>query len=166
MIEHVPLPLRARYVFCCAPINKKMPFVCSMFLKVLLSYRHLMLINIILKCFLQIARQYSRNEPITFDFITRNCGWPFALPKTIIDLMHLESVFDVMDLYLWLSYRFMDLFPDAAAVRVAQKELDDIIQQGVFQITRLLKNSEASQSAADGDMTYNIRRSTYMRGKQ
>ncbi|XP_053946950.1 ATP-dependent RNA helicase SUV3 homolog, mitochondrial [Anastrepha ludens] len=143
MIEHVPLALRARYVFCCAPINKKMPFVCSMFLK--------------------IARQYSRNEPITFDFITRNCGWPFALPKTIIDLMHLESVFDVMDLYLWLSYRFLDLFPDAAAVRVAQKELDEIIQQGVFQITRLLKNSEASQNAADGDMTYNIRRVTQMR---
>lgn len=34
MIEHVPLPLRVRYVFCCAPINRKMPFVCSMFLKV------------------------------------------------------------------------------------------------------------------------------------
>lgn len=34
MIQHVPLPLRARYVFCCAPINRKMPFVCSMFLKV------------------------------------------------------------------------------------------------------------------------------------
>lgn len=80
--------------------------------------------------------------------------------------MHLESVFDVMDLYLWLSYRFIDLFPNAAAVRVAQKELDDIIQQGVFQITRLLKNSEASHIAADGDMTYNIRRSTHMRGKQ
>ncbi|XP_067626353.1 ATP-dependent RNA helicase SUV3 homolog, mitochondrial [Eurosta solidaginis] len=143
MIEHVQLPLRSRYLFCCAPINKKMPFVCSMFLK--------------------IARQYSRNEPITFDFITRNCGWPFALPKTIIDLMHLESVFDVMDLYLWLSYRFMDLFPDAAAVREAQKELDEIIQQGVFQITRLLKNSEASQSAADGDVSYNIRHSTHMR---
>lgn len=34
MIQHVPLPLRARYVFCCSPINRKMPFVCSMFLKV------------------------------------------------------------------------------------------------------------------------------------
>lgn len=34
MIQHVPLPLRARYVFCCAPINRKMAFVCSMFLKV------------------------------------------------------------------------------------------------------------------------------------
>lgn len=34
MIQHVPLALRARYVFCCAPINRKMPFVCTMFLKV------------------------------------------------------------------------------------------------------------------------------------
>lgn len=34
MIQHVPLPLRARYVFCCAPINQKAPFVCAMFLKV------------------------------------------------------------------------------------------------------------------------------------
>ncbi|KAH8292151.1 hypothetical protein KR054_006321 [Drosophila jambulina] len=137
MIQHVPLPLRARYVFCCAPINRKMPFVCSMFLK--------------------IARQYSRNEPITFEFVKRNCGWPFKLPKTILDLVHLEAVFDVMDLYLWLSYRFMDLFPEAAHVREAQKELDEIIQQGVFQITRLLKNTEASQEG--GDMpSYTVRR--------
>jgi len=34
MIEHVPLQLRVRYVFCCAPIPKKQPFVCAMFLKV------------------------------------------------------------------------------------------------------------------------------------
>ena len=33
MIEHVPLSLRVRYVFCCAPIPKKQPFVCTMFLK-------------------------------------------------------------------------------------------------------------------------------------
>lgn len=46
MIQHVPLPLRARYVFCCAPINRKIPFVCSMFLK--------------------FARQYSRNEVLSF----------------------------------------------------------------------------------------------------
>ncbi|XP_068154037.1 ATP-dependent RNA helicase SUV3 homolog, mitochondrial [Drosophila tropicalis] len=142
MIQHVPLPLRARYVFCCAPINRKMPFVCSMFLK--------------------IARQYSRNEPITFDFIKRNCGWPFKLPKTILDLVHLEAIFDVMDLYLWLSYRFMDLFPEAASVREAQKELDEIIQQGVFQITRLLKNTEADQ---DGDTmpNYGMRRVTHVK---
>ncbi|KAH8311076.1 hypothetical protein KR044_004131 [Drosophila immigrans] len=142
MIQHVPLPLRARYVFCCAPINRKMPFVCSMFLKV--------------------ARQYSRNEPITFDFIKRNCGLPLKLPKTILDLVHLEAVFDVMDLYLWLSYRFMDMFPEAPRVRDAQKELDEIIQQGVFQITRLLKNTEAGLEG-DVQSSFNMRRATYVK---
>ncbi len=33
-------------------------------------------------------------------------GWPFSPPDTILDLVHLESVHDVFDLYLWLSYRF------------------------------------------------------------
>ncbi|XP_053694212.1 ATP-dependent RNA helicase SUV3 homolog, mitochondrial [Sabethes cyaneus] len=130
-IQHVPLPLRARYIFCCAPINRQMPFVCSMFLK--------------------YARRYSKNEPVTFDWLCNQCGWPFQLPRTIIDLVHLEAVFDVLDLYLWLSYRFPDLFPDEKLVRDIQKELDDIIQQGVFQITKLLKNSETAVSTNTPD---------------
>lgn len=63
------------------------------------------------------------------------------------------------------SYRFTDMFPDAAKVRVAQRELDEIIQQGVFQITRLLKNTEASQQAGDSEQTYHMRRSTFTKGK-
>jgi len=38
MIEHVPLPLRARYVFSCAPIPKSQPFVCTMLLKVIICF--------------------------------------------------------------------------------------------------------------------------------
>lgn len=147
MIQHVPLPLRARYVFCCAPINRKIPFVCSMFLK--------------------YARQFSRNEPMSFDWLMSHSGWPYSLPKTIIDLVHLEAVFDVMDLYLWLSYRFMDLFPDAALVRDTQKELDELIQQGVFQITRLLKNTDnmTTVNSQDEDaFKINQKRSSYYRG--
>lgn len=124
MIQHVPLPLRARYVFCCSPINKKLPFVCTMFLK--------------------FARQYSGNVPLTFDWLCRNIGWPFSPPKTILELLHLESVFDVLDLYLWLSYRFMDLFPDVNMVRDLQTELDKIIQEGVKNITHLLRSSNMS----------------------
>jgi ATP-dependent RNA helicase SUPV3L1/SUV3 len=126
MIQHIPLPLRARYVFCCAPINRKMPFVCAMFNK--------------------FARQYSRNEPITFEWLCQHIGWPFEAPETIAQLVELEAVFDVLDLYLWLSYRFQDLFPDQQLVRDTQKELDGIIQIGVFNITRLLKNSEKASS--------------------
>lgn len=64
----------------------------------------------------------------------------------------------VRSLYLFpYSYRFMDLFPEAGHVREAQKELDEIIQQGVFQITRLLKNTEASQEGGDAP-SYTMRR--------
>lgn len=39
MIQHIPLNLRSRYVFCTAPINKKQPFVCTSFLKVSATQR-------------------------------------------------------------------------------------------------------------------------------
>ncbi|XP_066478308.1 ATP-dependent RNA helicase SUPV3L1, mitochondrial [Tiliqua scincoides] len=127
MIQHIPLNLRARYVFCTAPINKKQPYVCTSLLK--------------------FARQFSRNEPLTFDWLCRHINWPLTPPRNIKDLVHLEAVHDVLDLYLWLSYRFMDMFPDAALVRDIQKELDDIIQIGVLNITRLIRVSEATSGA-------------------
>lgn len=40
----------------------------------------------------------------------------------------------------------MDLFPHAAAIRDAQKILDQLIQEGVYQITRLLRNSEQTSN--------------------
>ncbi|OCT70072.1 ATP-dependent RNA helicase SUPV3L1, mitochondrial [Xenopus laevis] len=129
MIQHIPLNLRARYVFCTAPINRKQPFVCTSLLR--------------------FARQFSRNEPLTFDWICRLVNWPVVSPKTIKDLVHLESVHDILDLYLWLSYRFMDMFPDANLVREIQKELDSIIQMGVYNITKLIRASESSASASD-----------------
>ncbi|NXO26574.1 SUV3 helicase, partial [Cisticola juncidis] len=125
MIQHIPLNLRSRYVFCTAPLNRKEPFVCTTLLK--------------------FARQFSRNEPLTFDWLCRHTKWPLAAPKNIKELVHLEAVHDVFDLYLWLSYRFMDMFPDADLVRDIQKKLDDIIQIGVCNITKLIR---ASQSAA------------------
>ena len=33
-IDHVPMELKDRYVFCCSPIPKKVPVVVTMFLKV------------------------------------------------------------------------------------------------------------------------------------
>ncbi|XP_077206665.1 ATP-dependent RNA helicase SUPV3L1, mitochondrial [Paroedura picta] len=124
MIQHIPLNLRSRYVFCTAPINKKQPYVCTSLLK--------------------FARQFSRNEPLTFDWLCRHINWPLTPPKNIKDLVHLEAVHDVLDLYLWLSYRFMDMFPDTSLVRDIQKELDDIILIGVLNITRLIRVSEAT----------------------
>ncbi|KAF7991407.1 hypothetical protein HCN44_002969 [Aphidius gifuensis] len=161
MIQHVSLPLRARYVFCCAPINKKIPFPCTMFLK--------------------FARQYSKNEAITFSWLTQQFDWPLKPPKTIIDLVHLEAVFDVMDLYLWLSYRFIDLFPDTHLVRNLQKDIDMMIQDGILKLTKLLASNETSASNSltntstitdnnqynnnNGGGAYNSRRKHHGQGK-
>ncbi|XP_049646442.1 ATP-dependent RNA helicase SUPV3L1, mitochondrial [Suncus etruscus] len=123
LIQHIPLSLRVRYVFCTAPINKKQPFVCS--------------------SLLQFARQFSRNEPLTYAWLRRYIKWPLLPPKNIKDLMDLEAVHDVLDLYLWLSYRFIDMFPDSGLIRDLQKELDAIIQEGVHNITKLIKLSES-----------------------
>ncbi|XP_030271442.1 ATP-dependent RNA helicase SUPV3L1, mitochondrial [Sparus aurata] len=132
MIQHIPLNLRARYVFCTAPINKKQPFVCTSFLK--------------------FARQFSRDEPLTFDWVCRHVNWPLALPKNIKDLVHLEAVHDVLDLYLWLSYRFMDMFPDTAMVRKIQQELDETIQEGVLNITRLIRATDSTITDMHGNV--------------
>lgn len=121
MIQHVPLPLKVRYRFCCAPIGRRQPFVCSMMLK--------------------YARQFSRGVPMSFDWVCRNIGWPIAPPANLIELVHLEHVFDVLDLYLWLSYRFPEQFPDQHSVRDMQRELDAIIHEGVSRLTKLLSGT-------------------------
>ena len=130
MIEHIKLPLKAKYTFCCAPINRKMPFVCTMFLK--------------------MARQYSKGEIISFDWLCGQVGWPFSPPETLLDLVHLEAVHDVFDLYLWLSYRFPDMFPDVDIVRQVQQELDKVVEEGIAELVKLLKNSESPVSRRTG----------------
>lgn len=65
------------------------------------------------------------------------------LPQTIAELIHLENIFDVMDIYLWLSYRFIDMYPHSDRIRSAQGQLDDLIQQGVAQITKLIQDTSA-----------------------
>lgn len=121
ILEHISLPLRARYVFCCAPVDNKSNFVCAMFLK--------------------YARQYSNNQPMTANWLCQTLKFPFRRPINMAELDHLLSVYDCLDLYLWLSYRFPDVFFDQESVRDIQRKLDEIILDGVLNITKLLRAS-------------------------
>lgn len=123
MIQHIPLPLSTRYVFCCAPVNRKVPFTCSMFLK--------------------YTRRCSKNEQATISWLCKEIDWPPQIPTNLASLMRLEGVFDVLDVYLWLSYRMPDVFPDADAVKKLQQELDKIIEAGIKKIAKLFKKSKA-----------------------
>lgn len=51
-----------------------------------------------------MVRQYSKNDAISWNWLSNSIGWPLSTPRTITDMVHLEAVFDVMDLYLWLRF--------------------------------------------------------------
>ena len=51
---------------------------------------------------MQFARQHSSGKPLTFDFLCRALDWPCEEPKTVDDLLHLETVYEMTDLYMWL----------------------------------------------------------------
>ncbi|KAG9510578.1 ATP-dependent RNA helicase SUPV3L1, mitochondrial, partial [Fragariocoptes setiger] len=129
LINHIPIDLRARYVFCCAPLNTKLSFEVAMFVK--------------------FARQFSMSEPITLDWICDQIGWPLKKPKNVVELTHLEAVFDVFELYLWLSYRFFDMFPDADGVRELQSDLEMDIDGGVSNIVQLFKSTKGRSALID-----------------
>lgn len=69
-----------------------------------------------------------------------------SMPKNLAELVHLECVFDVLDTYLWLSYRFSEMFPHVEQIRNAQVQLDQLIQEGVLRLTQLLKNVNGESS--------------------
>lgn len=114
MIDNIPLPLKARYTFSSAPVDLKNPFNCN--------------------AFMQFVTIFSRNEPILVKDVEKIIEWPLKMPKTIMALNHAESIFDALDLYLWLSYRFSEMFPDAEAVREIRKVVDQLIHNGIQQI--------------------------------
>jgi altronate dehydratase len=83
---------------------------------------------------MQYVTIFSRNEPILVKDVERIIEWPLKMPKKIMALNHAESIFDALDLYLWLSYRFSEMFPDAEAVREIRKVVDQLINNGIQRI--------------------------------
>uniref|UniRef100_A0A1I7YB81 ATP-dependent RNA helicase SUV3 homolog, mitochondrial n=1 Tax=Steinernema glaseri TaxID=37863 RepID=A0A1I7YB81_9BILA len=121
-IDNIQLPLKVRYTFCTAPINADDKPVATAFKK--------------------MARRFSNGQPITFEWIhTDVLQWPKDKPSVIAELAELESDYDVTDLYLWLSLRYPDMFPDGDEVRAFSRQIDEYIQDGVDRIIELLNNS-------------------------
>lgn len=98
--------------------------------------------------------------------------WPPAVPRTIAELQLQEAHFDVFDVYLWLGMRFpvgehahirtrtlghlQDMFQDMLTVREMQQDLDDIIRNGVTNLTKLKPDVAFEQTdrvgVSDGDV--------------
>ncbi|PIO27157.1 hypothetical protein AB205_0121190, partial [Aquarana catesbeiana] len=120
MIQHIPLNLRARYVFCTAPINRNLPFVCTSLLKTIVKY--------LCPC------------------LELNAPGDQGIGTSVYPLHFFVTTLYVCAHFFGTGYRFMDMFPHAGLVRSIQKELDAIIQNGVYNITKLIRASEAASS--------------------
>lgn len=130
-IDNIQLPLRVRYIFCCAPVNIRDAKVVMMLIR--------------------MAREYRNNRVMTADWLAKMVNWPPPVPQTIVDLSSLESLHDVFELYQWLSLRFSDMFPETDSVRDMKRTLDYIIVQGLAQLTSLVSKHESSSSVVKRD---------------
>jgi len=80
-------------------------------------------------CFVKFVRYYSRNEELTGEILKRLLGYPFKTPTSLNELAHLEDLYDVLDLYLWLSFRFAAIFCQKEEVFEIRSELEEVIFQ-------------------------------------
>ena len=50
----------------------------------------------------QYTSKLSKGEMVTYEWLTEELGVPFEQPTMLAGLVHLEDVYDSLDLYLWL----------------------------------------------------------------
>ncbi|GMR31563.1 hypothetical protein PMAYCL1PPCAC_01758, partial [Pristionchus mayeri] len=118
-IDNIELALKIRYTLCTCPIdisdNKYAETV-----------------------FIKMARRLSSGNPLTADWFFDIVRWPAQPVKNLGDLARLESLYEVLDNYLWLSLRFPDMLPDGEIVMEARKQVDKLISEGMENMSKLL----------------------------
>jgi ATP-dependent RNA helicase SUPV3L1/SUV3 len=133
MIDHIPIPLKAKYTFCTSPISTRDIFVSS--------------------CFVKFVRSYSNNEPVTVECLQSIINWKLSTPTNLNELLHLESVFDTLDLYLWLSFRFPTIFSQPNEIAQMRIDLEMVIFKGIKQL--LSKSSKSNNQITRSSTNYN-----------
>ncbi|CAN0857048.1 DExH-box ATP-dependent RNA helicase DExH16, mitochondrial [Linum grandiflorum] len=90
VLDELPLSLHDKYLFCISPVD--------------------MDDEISAQGLTQFASNYAKKRLVRLKEIFTPGS--LKVPKTPIELQELESVHKVLDLYVWLSYRLDDSFPD------------------------------------------------------
>ena len=146
LVDNLPINIKSKYTFACSPVGRNNPFLSTR----LASF----------------ARAHSLNEAVTVDYLKNNLKWSsLGVPQNIESVVYLENVYDVLDLYLWLSFRFPSTFPYTEQVKEMRIELEDLIEKGVEKLldaskkrnlrsrNKLLNKTKTEQ---DSDKTSNV----------
>ncbi|KAM0944088.1 putative RNA helicase [Dioscorea sansibarensis] len=100
VVDKLPLTLYDKYLFCMSPVD--------------------MNDDISAQGLVQFAENYAKKGLVRLREIFTPGS--LAVPKTHNELKELESIHEVLDLYVWLSFRLEDSFPDRELAS-SQKEI-------------------------------------------
>ena len=127
LIDHIPLQVRKKYTFVQSPISTKDVFLSS--------------------CLVKFVRAYSNNEVVDESMLQQLLEWPLKQPENGGDLLLLESKYDALDLYLWLSIRFSSNFCYREQAIAMRQELETIIYEGLTKMSATNKNAQLGKKS-------------------
>ncbi|XP_068746401.1 ATP-dependent RNA helicase SUPV3L1, mitochondrial-like isoform X3 [Montipora capricornis] len=107
-IRGLPLSVTDQYIFSTAPISTKT-------------------IDLAPKFAFNVCHEIA----LTSSKLKKLIKWPPKSPKSLAELQKLEAVHEGLDLYLWLSYRFPDIFVDVEQICHMQQRVEGIIGEVV-----------------------------------
>jgi hypothetical protein len=53
-----------------------------------------------------MAKRFSSGQPLTAEWFSQTLSWPPEQPKVPAEIALLEEIFDTLNAYLWLGYRY------------------------------------------------------------
>ncbi|KAL6767380.1 hypothetical protein ACKKBF_B35050 [Auxenochlorella protothecoides x Auxenochlorella symbiontica] len=129
LLGETQLSLRDMYSFCMAPASS--------------SNMH------VLAALLHFARVYATGAPVTLDL-----QLPRKLPCNTLELRQLETAHAIVNLWLWLSYRFdEEAFPGREGVQQLSADICDLLHRGLRKVTSLTKASGSARASRAVDRT-------------
>ncbi|XP_065828308.1 ATP-dependent RNA helicase SUPV3L1, mitochondrial-like [Oscarella lobularis] len=117
LVERLPLNMKDKYIFCLAPVDTKKTLVTASLYK--------------------MAKMMSRFASVSAQDVREMIRWPIASPRTSEELQTVESAHEVIDVYLWLSQRFPEVFAAVVDVREMQTVLESVISRTIAENSTL-----------------------------
>ena len=139
--EYEKLDLRSRYHLACAPVSLGSPYIESVF------HRYL--------------KHLAKGELVSYIP-------PRELPKFAItndELLNAEDRVKEVSLYLWLSFKFPELFVDTREARLAREKLNRFIEASLQKGT-LSKRCRKCGKELDFSYRFSICERCYLKGKR
>ncbi|MCF6309258.1 MAG: helicase [Sulfurimonas sp.] len=107
MVDTYDLDIATKYHLSCAPLTLKSPYIVAAYESYL------------------VALEKKMPIPYVTPILTE------AYAQTSVELLRAEDMVKEISLYLWLSYRFKEYFPDAQKARIARGLLNKYIEESL-----------------------------------